>query len=170
MGNRITCLGSVCIRMSCILILVILSGCYRIYHGHYVAAEAPAWKKSEYAGGNFFRYPTKHTPDWYISIAGNKNGKVRLSIGSAAYDPGAIWKLLNFSGDPIRILLQGSKEWMVIPADGFQFPCGLNLDVPASADFTVVTPSFKIGENTVPELPTHVHWSNEQFGYWVPLQ
>jgi hypothetical protein len=87
-----------------VLATMLLSGCYEVHHGRYVAAKAFGWSRWQYAGGNFFYYHTKHTPNWFIQIGGTEIGKPYLRIGSNAYDPATIWKFLTFSGDPIRII------------------------------------------------------------------
>jgi hypothetical protein len=118
-------------------------------------------------GDTYFHCHTKHTPDWFIQISGNKpNGKIYVGIGSQAYDPFAIWKSLSFSGRPIRIKYANQNGETIVSAAGFQTLDGQTLDIGSAEDFIVTFPSFKIGDNVVPELSAHMHWSNENYRVW----
>jgi hypothetical protein len=48
----------------------------------------------------------------------------------------------------------------------YQKPAPLSLEVGNSQDFTVIVPSFKIGESVVPELSTQLRWSDEKYRIW----
>jgi hypothetical protein len=149
--------------------MLLLVGCYELHHGRYVAEKAKGWAKWEDVGSNFFRYPTKDVPNWYIQIGGN-HGILGLRIGSNAYDPARIWNFVSFSNNPISIIFHDENRQTSVPLDGFKSPDGSDLNVGESKDFTVIIPSFKIGENTIPELSARFHWSNEKYRIWVPLQ
>jgi hypothetical protein len=149
------------------LVAILFAGCYSVHQGQFVAERAEGWSMQQAAGSTFFDYPTKHTPNWYIQIGGaGKTGKLHLRIGSAAYDPDAIYKLLSFSGSPIRIKFADQNRETVISTDGFQTVDGQDLYIGGSQDVTVIIPSFKIGDNVVPELSAHMHWSNGKYRIW----
>jgi hypothetical protein len=90
-------------------------------------------------------------------------------VGSFAYHSDKIWtqQMLTFSGKPIHIIFHDLKKEAAMPADGFQTPAGQDLEVDGSQDFTVIVPSFKIGDNVVPELSVRVRWSDKKYRLWV---
>lgn len=150
----------------------LLTGCYSVHQGRYVAEEVSGWKiQDESDGGILFRYPTKGTPDWFIQIRGDTVGTVHLWIGSHAYASSAIWKSkIEFSGESMRIIYHDGGENAVVPVDGFRTPRGQDVQVGNSQDFTLIVPSFKIGDNDVPELSTRIRWNNDRYRVWIPLQ
>ena len=114
-------------------------------------------------GATYFHYPTQNTRNWFIQMRGDTKGELHLFIGSEGYDPYAIWKSLSFTGKPIRIKFLDKNKEVDIPADGFQTLLGQDLDVGGAQDFIVIVPSFKIGDNLVPELSAHLRWSTEKY-------
>jgi hypothetical protein len=146
-----------------LLAAMLLVGCYEVRQGQFVAEQVPGWSKTQADGGTYFRYPTKSTPRWFVFIGGDKKGKLHVWIGSDSYDPYAIWKSLGFTGKPIRIKFIDQNKEADIPAKGFQTLFGQDLDLGDSQDFIVIVPSFKIGDNLVPELSAHFRWSNEKY-------
>ena len=137
-----------------------------------MAANGTGWSRRDALGCEFFRYPTVSTPDWFVQMGGTSVGTLHLRIGSDAYDPYKIWelKMLSFSGTPIRIVFHDQKGEAVISPNGFQTLFGQDLNVDSSRDFTIIVPSFSIGDNSVPELSAHVQWSNGKYRIWIPLQ
>lgn len=156
----------------CLVAALLLAGCYEVHQGRYLAGKVPGWSRRDDLGSCFFEYPTKHVPNWHIQMGGDKRGSFRVGIGSFARDPYKIWKqnLLTFSGTPIRIIFHDPHREVTIAADGFQSLYGQTLDVDGSQDFTVIVPSFRVGDNVVPELSAHVRWSDDKYRIWVPLQ
>jgi hypothetical protein len=160
------------IKLIGLLAAALLAGCYEVHQGRYVAERVSGWSsRDEMDGGVLFRYPTKTTPDWFVQIRGAKVGTVHLCIGSDADDPSVIWKLeMAFSGEPIRIIFHDGSKEAIVPVDSFKTPLGQDVQVGSSQDFTLVVPSFKIGDNDVPELSAHVRWSSDRYRVWRPLQ
>ncbi|MFN7137876.1 MAG: hypothetical protein ACK4UN_00900, partial [Limisphaerales bacterium] len=154
-----------------LLAAALVVGCYHTHHGRYIAElhDATRWTKREYAGGNFFTYPTRNAPKWDVALGGRKRGTLHVRLGSTE-DIVTIRKLLRFSVDPIQVYFHDRKEHMLIAAEGFQTPFGQDLEIGESRDFTVVLPSFAIGDNTIPELRARVRWSDDSYRIWVPLQ
>ena len=146
------------------LVAMLFTGCYSVYQGQFVAERPEGWSMQQADGSAFFHYPTKHTPNWDIIIGGhNPDGKLHMCIHSWAYDSDAIYKLLSFSGSPIRIKFADQNRETVISTDRFQTVYGQDLYVGGSQDFIVIIPSFKIGGNVVPEFSAHMHWSNGKY-------
>ena len=151
-------------RMAFYALMVVLSaGCYTVHQGQFLAERVAGWSLRQGYGDTCFHYPTKGTPSWFIELGGSLNGKFHIGIHSDEYDPYAIWKILSFSGRPIRIKYIDQNKETVIPADGFQTLSGQDLDIGGSQDFMVIFPSFKMGNNVVPELSAHMHWSNGKY-------
>jgi hypothetical protein len=148
------------------LVAILSAGCYTVHQGQFLAEPAAGWKLRQGYGSSFFHYPTKGTPSWYIQMGEGYSGKFNIRIYSDEYDPFAIWKFLSFSGKPIRIKFLDQNRKIVISADGFQTLDGQDLDIGSSKDFIVISPSFKIGNNVVPELSAHMHWSNGKYRVW----
>jgi hypothetical protein len=152
---------------------MVFTGCYEVHQGHYKATKVAGWTSWDAGGCNFFEFPTQHTPNWMIQLGGAEIGKLHIRIYSQAYDPFGMWKsnLLSFSGKPIRILFvdENNRE-ITIAADGFETLYGQDLEVGNSKDFTVIVPAFKIGDNTVPELSAHLHWTDKKYRVWGPVQ
>lgn len=156
---------------------MLLTGCYNLHQGHYVAAKAVGWSQQTEAGSYFYHYPTKQSPGfiWYVQIGGREKGKLHLRIGSEGYFPWSsklIWdpNTLSFFGKPIRIKFAEQNQEVSVPADGFQSIHGQDLEIGDPQNFTVIVPAFKIGENLIPELSAQIHWSDEKYREWVPLQ
>ena len=158
-----TCLQHLCRGVFYLLVAILFAGCYSVYQGQFVAERVPGWHVQQAAGATCFHYPTKNTRNWWIQIRGDKNGKLHLCVFSDGYDPYAIWKSLSFTGKSIRIKFVDQNKEADIPANGFQTLRGQDLDIGGSQDFIIIVPSFKIGDNLVPEFSAHFHWSNEKY-------
>jgi hypothetical protein len=153
------------------MVTLSLTGCFEVHQGHYVASKVSGWHRWEDDGLYYFKYHTKKTPNCHIQFRGQR-GRLNITIGSNGYYPYAIWKpgLLHFSDQPIKIKFVDRDQEIIIPNNSFKTLFGQSLEVGNSTNFIVTIPSFKIMDNTVPKLSTHVYWSKGKYLIWIPLQ
>jgi hypothetical protein len=154
--------------MLCLLATIFLVGCNEIHRGHYQIAKVPGWTNREVDGISDIRYPTKEFHNkWHIFFRGFQKGKLHLQIST---DRAEFWKKVTFSGQAIIVAFQDKNKEAVIPAGGFQSPFGCDIEVGDSEDFTVIIPSFKIGDSPVPQSSVRVRWSDKKYRIWIPIQ
>lgn len=156
----------------CLLLTIFAAGCYfETHRGYYDAAKVPGWKKWNEIGANFFRFPIKHAPNWYIELRGVEKGSLWIHIGSNAFkNTDAIFDVAHFSSEPVRIIFHDRNNEVVVLKDSSRWAYMLNIAVGDSSDFTVVVPSFQIGNETVPELPLRCRWTDNRYVMWIPIQ
>ena len=154
----------------CLLTLALSTGC-ETHRGLYEAAKVEGWKSYEREGITFFSYPTKSTPKWYVSFYAPRKGELYFQLGTDAWSPDPLYKSLVFLGDTIKIVSQDRSDEKVIPAhDNFVSHYCQTVQVGDSEDFTVILPSFSIGNSVVPQLSARFKWSDRKYYQWVPLQ
>lgn len=155
----------------CLFLTIFATGRVEIHCGYYDAAKVPGWKKWNEIGANYFRFPVKHAPNWHIELRGVQRGNLWIQIGSNAFKgTGAVFEVAHFSSEPVRIMFHDRNSEVVVLKDSSDWATGRNIAVGESSDFTVVVPSFQIGNETVPELSLRCRWTNKRYVIWIPLQ
>lgn len=128
---------------------------------HYVADKVSGWSRTRfYMGVYSYHYHLRTSRNCIVVISGQKKGSMGLKVSSNGYDPFAIWKLnlLRFSDEPIKITFNDPKRELIVPSSGFKTLHGQILDVGNSTNFTIIVPSFRFEDKTIPELPLHIRW------------
>ncbi|HEU6447865.1 MAG TPA: hypothetical protein VFV23_05460 [Verrucomicrobiae bacterium] len=151
--------------------LTLLTGCYEVHQGYYEASNVPGWKKRVDVGGNFFNYPIKNAPDWFIQLGSTsqKSDSLHIRMGSDTFfHPDAFWSVVSFSSEPVRIICHDQNEREIVAVDSSRWAYEKTISLEGSTNFTVIVPSFKIGTNTVPELSARFRWTDKKYYIEVP--
>lgn len=170
--NARTHLNFIYPRIFCLLMPILLVGCYVVHRGLYDASEiAGGWSSRQGGGLTYFIQPMPKKPGWMISTYSNQKGNLYFNLGSTAWDPTPFFRSVTFSGDTIRITFHDSndQEKVISAKDFVSYHCQ-TLKVGDSEDFTVILPPFAIGDTNIPALSAHFRWSDRKYRQWVPLQ